>query len=54
MRSQNFTYAIEIKKNAIVAATKIMSRMVVFSVRARFSPSDNDVRLENQSVDLAG
>ena len=32
MRSQNFTYAIEIRKKAIVAATKIMSRMVVFSV----------------------
>jgi hypothetical protein len=31
MRSQNFTYAIEIRKKAIVAATKMMSRMVLIS-----------------------
>jgi hypothetical protein len=31
MRSQNFTYAMEIKKKATVIATKIMSRMSVFS-----------------------
>lgn len=31
MRSQNFTYAMEIKKKATVTATKIMSRISVFS-----------------------
>src|ERR1700686_805677 len=30
MRSQNFTYAMEIRKKAIVAAPKIMSRISVF------------------------
>ncbi len=53
MRSQNFTYAIEIRKKAMVAATKIMSCMVVVSNLARFSPSDSDVPPEKKFLDLA-
>ena len=33
MRSQNFTYAMEITKKPTVAATKMMSRTSVFSNR---------------------
>ena len=37
MRSQNFTYAMEIRKKAIVAATKITSRMSIFSSQSELA-----------------